>query len=296
MLFLGVSTGGSSIMRLFPRWGDLLGLEAGIEGRDLPIGGRPDVYRHAVREIAAGKDVLGALVTTHKVDVFRYAIEFFDEVDANAVLCREVSSISKRDGRLIAHAKDPISAGKSVERIVGDRPPPRHVLCLGAGGAGTAISVYLLRRARPPDRLVMVDRDANRLDRLHGIHKEMGASIGVEYRLHESPVSNDELIADLPPGAMVVNATGMGKDIPGSPLTDAGRFPRGGIVWELNYRGDLTFLEQARRQAEGSGLLVHDGWDYFLYGWCEVIAEVFHIHIDTPRFEQLRVAAEPLRP
>ena len=36
--FYGVTTGGSSIMRLFPRWAEYLGLEdVRIEGTDLPI-------------------------------------------------------------------------------------------------------------------------------------------------------------------------------------------------------------------------------------------------------------------
>jgi len=44
--------------------------------------------------------------------------------------------------------------------------------------------------------------------------------------------------------------TGLGKDAPGSPLTDAVVFPDHGIVWDLNYRGDLIFLEQARKQVD----------------------------------------------
>jgi shikimate dehydrogenase len=296
MFFLGVSTSGSSIMKLFPIWCELLDLEATMEGRDLPIGAEPAVYRDAVQEIAGRPDVLGALVTTHKVDVFRHALDSFDEVDDNARLCREVSSISKRDGFLWAHAKDPISAGKSLGRIVGAGPPPRHVLCLGAGGAGTAISVFLLRHPNRPARVVMVDRDPSRIERVRAIHDDLGAPTEVDYRLHGHPTSNDELLAGFPAGCLVINATGMGKDVPGSPLTDAARFPEGAVVWELNYRGDLTFLEQAQRQAERKGIAVHDGWDYFLYGWSEVIAEVFHLQIDDTCFEELRGAAEALRP
>ena len=77
----------------------------------------------------------------------------------------------------------------------------------------------------------------------------------------------------------MINATGLGKDAPGSPLTDAARFPERAIVWDLNYRGDLVFLDQARAQEKRRSLQVEDGWTYFLHGWTQVIAEVFHIGI-----------------
>ena len=53
----------------------------------------------------------------------------------------------------------------------------------------------------------------------------------------------------LPPRSLVVNATGMGKDRPGSPLRAGAAFPERSAVWELNYRGELEFLRQARAQA-----------------------------------------------
>ena len=48
-------------------------------------------------------------------------------------------------------------------------------------------------------------------------------------------------------------------------------------MWEINYRGDLLFKEQAGRQAERRKLHIEDGWIYFIHGWTQVIAEVFHM-------------------
>jgi shikimate 5-dehydrogenase len=110
------------------------------------------------------------------------------------------------------------------------------------------------------------------------------------------PVRNDEVMAGMPPGSVVVNATGMGKDTPGSPVTDAGLFPRDGIAWEINYRGELDFWHQAMAQQESRGVSVEDGWLYFLHGWTQVIAEVLHIEIDEQRFARLSEVAEDLRP
>jgi shikimate 5-dehydrogenase len=87
----------------------------------------------------------------------------------------------------------------------------------------------------------------------------------------------------------VINATGLGKDAPGSPITGRAPFPPDGLAWELNYRGDLLFLDQARAAAARQRLTVEDGWVYFLHGWTRVIAEVFDVDIPIsgPRFDRL---------
>ena len=116
-----------------------------------------------------------------------------------------------------------------------------------------------------------------------------------EYVRAASPADTDAVVAGLRPGSLGINATGLGKDAPGSPLTDAVRLPERGIVWDLNYRGDLVFLDQARAQQASRSLQIEDGWTYFIHGWTQVIAEVFHIAIPTsgPAFDALsRIAAD----
>jgi shikimate dehydrogenase len=128
------------------------------------------------------------------------------------------------------------------------------------------------------------------------VHAKLATDIDFTYHVHEDPRRNDALMEALPSGSMVINATGMGKDRPGSPVTDAGRFPERGLAWELNYRGELDFLHQARRQRHERRLLVEDGWVYFLHGWSSVIAEVFDLALDEERFEALDRADSELRP
>ena len=79
----------------------------------------------------------------------------------------------------------------------------------------------------------------------------------------------------------MVNATGLGKDAPGSPITDGAQFPDGGFVWDFNYRGDLLFLDQASLQKQKRSLTLVDGWDYFVIGWTQVIADIFDLEIPT---------------
>ncbi len=300
--FIGVTTGQSSIMRVFPAWARHLGLhDAAIGGLDFPPHAEPAAYRAAVASLKADPLSLGALVTTHKIDLFHACRDLFDVIDPYAASMGETSCLSKRDGRLICHAKDPISSGLAVDAIL----PPRHfartgahAFCIGAGGSTIALAWHLARRPDRPARIVVSDRDRARLDEIRRIHALIPPGVPVEYVLADTQLANDAVLARLPPGSLVVNATGLGKDAPGSPLTDAARFPHGGIAWDLNYRGELVFLDQARRQGDARGLQVEDGWVYFIHGWTQVIAEVFDIAIPTsgPAFDAIsRIATDLTR-
>ena len=277
MEFVGVTTSASSIMPLFPLWARELGIDARLVGRDLPLGAPPEAYREVVERVRDDPGTRGALVTTHKLALLAAARDLFDELDPHAERLGEVSSVSKRGGRLVGHAFDPITSGLALaEFLPGEHfaSTGGHVLCLGAGGAGAAIVLNLLERADRPERIVVTDTREGRL-------AEVAALGDVEPAPAERAA---ELLAALPAGSLVVNATGMGKDRPGSPLPDGARFPGGVIAWELNYRGELDFLAQAR----GQGVRAEDGWLYFLHGWAAVIADVFGIELTPERFERLR--------
>jgi shikimate dehydrogenase len=299
--FVGVTTGSSSIMRIFPRWRDALGLGDDVEmhGLDLPVDADDARYREAVASIRDDPSNLGALVTTHKIGIHRSAADMFDGMDVLAELCREVSCIAKRDGRLHAWAKDPIAAGRSLESVL----PPGwfgdgggHALCMGAGGSGTAIALYLSTR-RPdgdaPARLVVTDRSEERRAALLEL---LGRIDPAGQVLVMDAAENDRLLAELPPRSLVVNATGMGKDLPGSPIGPEARFPEEAVAWELNYRGELAFLRQAEAQAAERRLTVEDGWTYFIHGWTSVMEEVFERSIAPDELELLAREAEFARP
>jgi shikimate dehydrogenase len=302
MYFIGVTTGQSSIMRLFPLWAEILGLNrAQLAGIDLPLHAGAEQYRQAIAQIKEDPLSLGALVTTHKIDLLRATSDMFDTLDRYAQLCQEVSCIVKRDGQLIGYAKDPINSGLAMQQFIGSGYWSRsggQVLCLGAGGSGTAITVNLLTQLHAGDRqerLIIVSRNQPALNKLRAIVEQLLATVEIDYVLNEDPRRNDQLMAGLPPGSLVINATGMGKDRPGSPITDAGVFPMHGIAWELNYRGKLDFMHQALAQREMRHLSVHDGWYYFIISWIDHIAEVFGIKVEPEQFEQLVEKAEMIR-
>jgi len=240
-------------------------------------------------------------VTTHKIDLLNACRDLFDELDEFAELLGEISCISKRGRRLRGSAKDPVTSGLALEAFL----PADHwrrtggeACLLGAGGSSLALTTYWMRTVPPkrrPAAIRVTNRSRPRLDAMRAVHEKINPGIAVGYHQCPAAEDNDAVVGALPGGSLVVNATGLGKDAPGSPLTGAARFPRGGYVWEFNYRGDLLFLRQAEAQRAPGGLCIEDGWVYFIHGWTRVIAEVFGIDIPVrgAAFEELsRIAAE----
>ncbi len=304
MYFIGVTTGKSSIMKVFPKWAEHLKLDAVIKGFDFEPHSAPQLYLEAVKFIKNDPLSLGALVTTHKLDLLKACKDEFEEMGEYARLLEEASSISKRGDKLWAHAKDPITSGLSLEAIVEDEywtASGADLHILGAGGSSLALTLFLINKKKSggivPGRVIISNRSKPRLEEMEQIHKKLGTDIAFEYVLAPCPEENDAVVARLEKGSVVVNATGLGKDRPGSPLTSAVEFPENAIVWDFNYRGDLVFLDQARAQQQAKGLRIEDGWVYFIHGWTRVIAEVFHIDIPTsgPEFDKLSELAASTR-
>jgi shikimate dehydrogenase len=298
MYFIGVTTASSSILKVFPLWVEILGIDAQLIGHDLPLDASAAQYREIVLHIKSDPLARGALVTTHKINLLHATRGLFDFLDANAILCDEVSSISKLNHRLEGHAVDTISSRLTWNHFVPDGHFARtdsSVLCLGAGGAAIAISVAVARLKDRPKKFVCVDRDPARLEMLKRTHDQLETDVKFEYVLSENALENDARIARLEPGSIVINATGMGKDRPGSPVTDAVKFPQRAIIWELNYRGSLEFWQQAKSQAATNNLQLEDGWVYFLHGWTQVIAQVFHLEITPEVFAKLERTASGFR-
>jgi shikimate 5-dehydrogenase len=288
LYFIGVTTGKSSILKVFPAWAEYLGLkDAVIKGIDFKLHDEPEAYREAVEFIRNDPLSMGALVTTHKIDLFHACRDMFDVIDPHALLMDETSCISKKDGKLICHAKDPISSGLAMDGFLGAdyfELTGADLFSMGAGGSTIAITWHLMRQSRGknvPGRIIVSNRSQHRLDEIKRIHAEVASDVPVEYILAPTAKDNDAVLSNLKPGSFIINATGLGKDAPGSPLSNAAIFPEKSVVWDLNYRGNLVFLDQARAQEQEKSLQVVDGWTYFIHGWTQVIAEVFHIDIPT---------------
>lgn len=301
MYFIGVTTGKSSIMKVFPEWAKALGLDNTIiKGIDIPIHAEPEVYREVVSFIKEDPLSKGALVTTHKIDLYNAAHDLFDYLDPYALQFSELSSISKDDGKLCGHAKDPITCGMAMEEFIPANywrdNPEADVFIMGAGGSAIAMCSYFMRKefeGNYPGKIVISNRSMPRLENIKKINESMNPGcIDTEYYLTSEHGQNDEILSKMAKSSLIINATGLGKDHPGSPLTDDCVFPEKAIVWEINYRGDLWFMHQAMEQKKEKKLIVEDGWMYFIYGWTQVISEVFHMPIRGELLYELSKIAE----
>lgn len=93
------------------RLGEGTGKRPCIKGIGIGVHAPDEDYRSAVGFIKGDPLSVGALVTTHKIDLYNACKDMFEYVAPYAKLFGEMSSISKRDGILCAHAKNPIVIG-----------------------------------------------------------------------------------------------------------------------------------------------------------------------------------------
>lgn len=219
MYFVGVTTGQSSIMKMFPIWAKELGLDAEIKGIDLPIHAPAEDYRAVVQFFRDDPLSLGALVTTHKIDMYNAAKDMFDYLDPYAQRFGELSSISKLDGQLRAHAKDPISSGLALDAFV----PEGHwlktgaeVCIIGAGGSALSISAYLGNEERHgkdlPSRIHLNNRSAPRL--AEGVRILEYLNVPMSYHLCKTPELNDRIVEALPAGSLVIDGNKLPEIVP----------------------------------------------------------------------------------
>lgn len=304
LYFIGVTTGKSSIRKVFDLWAETLNRpDVRLVGIDLPLHAKPEEYRRVVGFLKDDPMSLGALVTTHKVDLLRACRDMFDVLDEGAISLHEVSCLSKLNGRFQGSAKDPLTSALALEAflpVTNWQQGDAEVVCLGAGGSALALASSLTKTmpgVSGPRQIVVTNRSANRLQEFAEDYEALGGGLTIELVHAPEPEINDFWVSQATPGSLIVNATGLGKDAPGSPLTWNAQFPENGFAWDFNYRGDLVFLEQARTQQAAKNLRIEDGWIYFLHGWTQVIAEVLDIPIepDSALFAELADAAESVR-
>ena len=301
LYFIGVTTSESFIQELFPHWVEELKVDAQLVGIDVDIHANKKTYKKIVEFIKENEMAKGALVTTHKIDILEAARDKFDELGEYAKLFGEISCISKEDGKLTGSAKDPITSGLALEAFLPDNFWKKHkgeALIMGAGGSGRAISSYLVNPKKGenmPSKLVITNRTAAKLDEFDEIIKEVNPDVPIKYLKTTEPYQNDFAVNNLPPYSLIINATGIGKDIPGSPISDKAEFPSNSYVWEFNYRGERKFMKQAFKQSEEKNLHIEDGWIYFIHGWTEVIKDVFNLDIDDKTFNKLTEVATEVK-
>jgi len=235
----------------------------------------------------------------------------FVDLQPVARVLGEVNSVALRSDGLYGAATD----GAAIRKTLDEMLEPRYfdqtgaeAVCFGVGGSARAFGLALLcefgassppfgLRADAPKLLHAVGRRAESLAEFASVMNAAGIPESrLSLHLNVSPADNDALTTRLPEGSLIVNATGLGKDTPGSPVTSRAVFPRGSVAWDFNYRGGLDFLVNAAEQRATRDVQVHDGWPYFLHGWTEALAPVLGTALEHATFSRLARAAAPFRP
>lgn len=282
MFFLGVTTRASSVHRVFGSWTECLGRSLRLVPRDLGLKSQPSVYREFVNDIRENPRVnLGALVTSHKAALFDAASDMFDRLTPASIRLQEIGMIYWRDGLLVGDANDVLSTRQVARGVLLESETwlagSKRAVIMGSGGAGVALANTLVTEtALGCSGVILTELNQARAEQVSAMVSSWNSQIPVHVEVVAS--NSDSLVDSAGAGALIANATGLGKDREGSPITDAVRFPEGSFVWEFNYRfneqSEPTFLEIARSQESEKNLIVEDGWDYFIWGWLGVMANV----------------------
>lgn len=175
-------------------------------------------------------------------------VPHLDPLSANAAALQAVNTVVFEDGRATGHNTDTTGFAEHFERHLPDAELD-HVVVLGAGGAGTAVGLAVLRLGA--GRLTIVDVDRERAETCA---RRLGAEVGTV----ESVAHADGLIHATP--------TGM-EGHPGLPLDGALLHP-GLWVAEVVYRPlETELLQRAReigcRTLDGGGMAVFQAADSF---------------------------------
>ena len=222
-VFLGVSTGSSSIQRIFPAWMEALGrTDVVLQGVDLPLGASGAEMLALVDAMRTDSHVVGGLVTSHKLSVFSACRDSFAHLSEAALQLEEVSGIYKTPAGLAGWAADPPAMAAALDRM-GLRAQhwrqhaEAEVVCFGCGGAATALAYAIYGEAggaiKALPRLRVTDVDLRRLTDLERKCKRFLPRASGLVTFHRADQTDPDgwPAGPPPPHSLVVNATGMGK-------------------------------------------------------------------------------------
>jgi shikimate dehydrogenase len=309
IVFVGISTSGSGVHAAFPSWAALFAPGTVLRGVDIAEDAAPEQFRELVVAMSNNPSVEGAVITSHKLRLYRAIHDLIDVADPLVDLTREISALDTRY-EVRAFARDPQSLDVVLDRLVQheDAQAGRPIVCIGAGGSATALLLAAgldvpasLAAAQPIPRtpqtrrghLSIIGRDQDSLDELAEVRQRCRIDGGaVDLVLAADAFAVGEVVRGAPSRAIIANATGLGKTDPGSPLPDSPRFPPDALAWDFNYRGPLTFLTQAR----AAGVVTEDGWRYFVAGWSAALAALTGRELTARLLRSAVSVAEPFRP
>lgn len=212
----------------------------------------PDVLPAALRRFHE-RGFLGLNVTVpHK----EAALALAESADAFALAAGAANTLQRTATGWRATNTDSLGLAEALRSDLGLSLAGAHVILLGAGGAARAAAVQCLRDHAAS--LSIGNRGLARLQALLADLVPLAAGIPMRgFTLDDPP-------ADLPRGALVINATSAGLHEPAAAPIDLTKLPAPAHVFDMIYRPAQTaLLRQAASlglpHANGLSMLVHQG-------------------------------------
>jgi shikimate 5-dehydrogenase len=299
--FAGISTGGSAVRKVFPGWMELLGVDAELETVDIPAGSPASPYWDFVSRVKDDPSALGAVITAHKTSIYEHTEDLFTTITPISARFGEISVIYRDGDGLGGTIIEPDSIATTLYQMGGGTPflgPDRDVVVYGAGGTAVSLIARLTAPSWPKDyrprTLHLVDTSAERLEHARTLAAETERPLQVQV-VQSTGTSRLDALGPLPQGSLIVNATGLGKDRPGSPIELPAPWPEAAHVWDLNYRGALVMLDDARAADPAQRLDVHDGWLLFINGWADSLATIIGSPIPDDQRATMDLLAQKVR-
>ncbi len=192
------------------------------------------------------------LTVPHKIIAF----DRVAAVDPAAQPVGAVNTLLRTEAGWRGHNTDGYGLAAAVRENLGLELAGRAIVLLGAGGAARGAAVECLQRGCAS--LWIANRTAANLDSLLAILGPVAGPIPVR------GFAPDAIPADLPAGALVINATSAGLKAADPLPIDLDRLPAPAAVFDMIYNPPVTGLlsaAQARglRTANGLAMLVHQG-------------------------------------
>jgi len=192
------------------------------------------------------------LTVPHKIIAF----DRVAEVDPAARPVGAVNTLLRTNAGWRGHNTDGYGLAAAVRETLGRDLAGAHLILLGAGGAARGAAVECLQRGCAS--LAIANRTRANLDALLATLAPVAGGIPVR------GFAPDAIPADLPAGALVINATSAGLK-PADPLPiDVAALPRPAAVFDMIYNPPQTPLLRAAAAlgiptAHGLAMLVHQG-------------------------------------
>lgn len=230
---------------------------AGLDYVYLAFPVAPEAFESAMRGLAKAGAVGINCTIPHK----DAALRLCDEITEDARIARAVNTLHFRPGGIFGANTDVEGFVESLRQDAGFDFPGKNVVLFGAGGAGRAIALGILRAGTA--RLTLINRTVEKAEALAAELQPLFPAQTIAVLPHESDHAG--FIAALESADLIANSTSLGLKETDPPPCDPSAIATGAVVFDAAYtaRRSTAWLRAAAARGlktlDGMGMLVRQG-------------------------------------